>query len=175
MADEIQTLAKADDRAAEFIKKDADAYLGAQLTVALAGNQRAMTFFGFLATASAVVGGASISALNSATVSPAFGIIGLLTVVGFLAAMALANMAAMPEGFDYVGNTPRAWVGDLASGKAFALSQAELLAETAQCIDDNREVLEKSARFTNWAIWTAWGSVGGGAFCSLIAFLALTP
>ncbi|QEE40856.1 MULTISPECIES: hypothetical protein [unclassified Methylobacterium] len=64
MSDLTDGFAGADDDTLELVKKDADAYLTAQLTVALAGNQRAMTFFGFLATAASVIATASVTVLE---------------------------------------------------------------------------------------------------------------
>ena len=169
MSDLTDGFAGADDDTLEFVKKDADAYLAAQLTVALAGNQRAMTFFGFLATAASVIATASVTVLVSQPEFIIFAAIGLATVCGLLAAMVFANLTAMPDAFSYVGNTPAAWLGDLRSKKAIKLSKAELLEDSAECIDRNSVVLHRAAKFIRYAIWVAWCSIGLGALSCVVA------
>lgn len=165
MPDTGETLSRADDATLDLIKRDADAFLAAQLTVALAGNQRAMTFFGFLATASAVIASASVTALATSTPAASFAWAGLLVVAGFLIAMFLAIRAAMPDSFSYVGNDPESWVDDVAEGKSLAVSKAEALADSSRCISRNQAVLLRSAKLTTAAIWTAWSSL----FCGMIS------
>lgn len=166
MPDAAEILSQADDGTLEFIKKDADAYIAAQLTVALAGNQRAMTFFGFLATASAVIGGASVTALASHSQAVPYAYVGLAMISGFLVSMFLANRAAMPDAFNYVGNTPDSWLDDVQEKKDLKLSKAEALADTARCIERNDKVLKRSAKLTNYAVGVAWGSLLLGAAAS---------
>lgn len=170
MPDTAEVLSQADDATLDLIKRDADAFLAAQLTVALAGNQRAMTFFGFLATASAVIGGASVTVLASQSDATPFAWVGLIIVAGFLASMFMANRAAMPDAFSYVGNTPDNWLDDIIEGKVLARSKAELLADTARCIARNGDVLDKCAKYVARAVWTAWGSLILGAVGAVVTF-----
>ncbi|TXM93930.1 hypothetical protein FV232_22315 [Methylobacterium sp. WL30] len=168
MSEITDTFATAEDGTLDLIKREADAYLGAQLTVALAGNQRAMTFFGFLATAASVIATASVTVLVTKPDFLPFGIIGLAVVAGLLAAMVLANLSAMPDAFSYVGNTPAGWVADVKGKKPLGLSKAEALEDSAECITANRAVLERAAKLIRWAMWTAWGSISLGALVSLV-------
>ncbi|TXN53430.1 hypothetical protein [Methylobacterium sp. WL1] len=98
-----------------------------------------------------------------------FAAIGLATVCGLLAAMVFANLTAMPDAFSYVGNTPAAWLGDLHSKKAMKLSKAELLEDSAECIDRNSMVLHRAAKFIRYAMWVAWCSIGFGALSCVVA------
>lgn len=175
MSDIAESLSRADDDTLELIKRDADAYLGAQLTVALAGNQRAMTFFGFLAAASAVIGSASIAALATNAPAAPFAWAGLLTVAGLLGAMFLANRAAMPDAFSYVGNDPEGWVDDVRDAKPLATSKAEALADSSRCIGRNQAVLHRSAKLTRMAVWTAWGSLLAGTVMAGVTAGVMTP
>ena len=59
----------------EIICEKPEFYLGAQLTVALASNQRAMTFTSLIGAATAVVGGAAGSLLFGEPARPEFGAI----------------------------------------------------------------------------------------------------
>lgn len=162
MSDTVKVLAEADDATLDLIKREADAYLAAQLTVALAGNQRAMTFFGFLAAASAVIGGASVTALASQAPTVPFAWIGVAVVAGFLVSMFLATKAALPDAFSYVGNTPDNWVDDVRERKNPQWAKAESLADSARCIERNRTVLKRSATLTTWATRIAWASLAAG-------------
>ena len=175
MPDIVQVLKDADNDTLDEIRRGSEAHLAAQLTVALAGNQRAMTFFGFLAAAAALIAGASATAVVSDSALSPLGWGGFVVVAGFLTAMALANMAALPDAFEYVGNTPEAWVDDIAEGKPLATSKAEMLAQDARCIGANLAVLRKSARFTQWAMWTAWGSLLAGVVSSGVAYGLMQP
>ncbi|CAO4134757.1 hypothetical protein [Methylorubrum extorquens] len=175
MADTVEALSRADDATLDLIKRDADAFLAAQLTVALAGNQRAMTFFGFLATASGVIGGASIAALATDAPSAPFAWSGLVTVAGFLLSMFMANSAAMPDSFSYVGNDPEGWAEDVMEKKPLSVSKAEALADSSRCIGRNQAVLHHSARMTKLAVWTAWGSLVAGAVAVAVTAGLLLP
>ncbi|MGY2052247.1 hypothetical protein [Methylobacterium sp. JK268] len=170
MPDIVRVLQSADTATLDEIRRGSEAHLAAQLTVALAGNQRAMTFFGFLAAASAVIAGASVTAI--ATVSPLapLGYGGLIVVVGFLISMAMANLAALPDAFEYVGNTPSSWLDDITGEKSLSLSRAEMLAQDDRCIAHNHSVLKRSARFTKFAMWTAWSSLASGLCASVFAY-----
>ncbi|WP_187267105.1 hypothetical protein, partial [Escherichia coli] len=117
----------------------------------------------------AVIGGASVTALASQAPTVPFAWIGVAVVTGFLASMFLANKAAMPDAFDYVGNTPDNWVDDIKERKSVPWAKAESLADSARCIERNRVVLVRSAKLITRAMRLAWASLatGGAAAVAL--------
>lgn len=170
MSDPASIYERAEPDTLAQIRKEADAYLGAQLTVALAGNQRAMTFFGFLAAASAVIGSASITVIATSPDFAPFGIVGVLVVCGLLTAMFFANMAAMPDDFYYVGNSPSQWVADIDGKKALHRSMAEGINLDVRSIDRNTDTIDRSSAFIKRAVWIAWGSLVAGAVGMVLAY-----
>ena len=83
--------------------------------------------------------------------------------------MVLANLTAMPDPFNYVGNTPASWVGDVRTGKSIIQSKVEALEDSSECIEANRQVLARSTKLIVWAVWLAWGSIVMGAIATTVA------
>ena len=131
MAVSWESYAKADLETLMEIKKEAESYLGAQLTAALSGNQRGMSLIALLAAATIVIAGAGLSMLLGTNRTPenlAIGSGSLVTAAGFLVAMALANITVMPTTFWYVGSAPNDWEADIVEeGKPLKVSIAEQL------------------------------------------------
>ncbi|MFK5596163.1 hypothetical protein ACFZ8E_04040 [Methylobacterium sp. HMF5984] len=175
MPDPASTFESAHPDTLAQIRKEADAYLGAQLTVTLAGNQRAMTFFGFLAAASAVIGSASVTVVTTSTDFAAFGVVGIMVVFGLLIAMFCANMAAMPDDFYYVGNSPSNWIEDIQDGRRLHRSLAEGVALDVRSIDRNTDTIDRCSKFIKRAVWIAWGSLAGGALGMIVAYSLTHP
>lgn len=148
------------------IKKEAESYLGAQLTAALSSNQRGMSLIALLAAATIVIAGTGLSMLLGTTKTPQYIAIGsgaLVTGAGFLIAMALANITVMPSTFWYAGSAPNDWEQDiLEDGKSFKESIAEQLKHYDERICKNTLILERNARLITAAVWAAWLSLISG-------------
>ena len=95
------------------IQEAAERRLEAQLTAALAADQRALVFAGFLAAASLAVAGAGASALTGVPADPFLGRLAMGVTVGLLGAMALAIWAAQPAAWYYPGGRPESWLDDI--------------------------------------------------------------
>ncbi|WP_426313842.1 hypothetical protein ACN9MF_20220 [Methylobacterium fujisawaense] len=155
------------------VVRNAESFLGGQLTSGLASNQRAMTLTSVLAAATIVLGGAAASLLVGATPNPPLGLICAVVASGFLAAMALAISAAKPADWYLSGNTPAGWVEDVEASKPLERSLAEQAAWYADMISDNHSTMEAADRKIIAALRLAWASLVAGALMCVL-FYGLT-
>lgn len=133
----------ASDEKLKLILRQAEERLAAQLQVALAADQRAMTFASILLAAAAVL----IAWDGTDTLWwPKLILIAAFTVAG-----GFSLWAASPIGWELVGNTPEAWVEDIAEGNAGDdakhSANAAMAAHYAKMIGDNEMSLTGNA---NW-------------------------
>lgn len=103
----------ADKAKLDEIIRQAESRLAAQLTLAVAADQRAMTLASILATGAAalIAWAITLSAADHKLV-PVCVLIG-----GTIIAAACALWSASPVAWDSPGNTPESWVADIAEGK----------------------------------------------------------
>ncbi|WP_201829558.1 hypothetical protein [Microvirga zambiensis] len=162
-----ESLSKADKDTLKEICRNAESYLSAQLTSALAANQRAMTFTGLLAAATVVLGGAGgtlvLNHKDWLLGSVCFGI-----AAAFLLAMAIAMHVAKPIGFEFVGNSPAQWVADVENGTSLEASLAEQCHHYAGMIDSNNTCMELGNKKLIIAMRVAWGSLLVGGIAALV-------
>jgi|SRR5579862_494873 len=145
------------------IIREAESYLAAQLSAGLAANARAMSLTGFLATATAVITGAAVNLLMTATPHTALGVICIGVSIAFLLSTWLAILAASPTRFWYVGNSPARWLQDIKEGKSLENSLSEMASFYSSMIDDNTECMALSNSRLTLAMTIAWTAlcVGG--------------
>jgi hypothetical protein len=159
--DEIATtLKQADEAVLEEILREAEARLSAQLIAAIAADQRAMTFLGFLGAITVFLLGAAIAALTAQSPSTSIAAVAALGAVGFVGASCLAYQAWKPIDFEFVGNDPSSWLGDIAGGVKLAAAKAEQCAFYDAMLKDNRKAMERSGRWLTRSVWTAAATVG---------------
>lgn len=92
----------ADEAKLDEILRQAESRLKAQLSLAIAADQRAMTFSSVLATgAAALIAWAIAIAADSRTLIPV-----MVLIVGAVAALGCALWSASPIAWDSPGNTP---------------------------------------------------------------------
>jgi len=169
-----QVLAKADPEMLKEILREAESYLGAQLTAALAGNQRAMTFSTGTAAATAVVGGAAGSLLLASKPHLELGVVCILIAFGFLVVIWNAMRAAAPITFGYVGSMPSVWSEDIEENSSLTISMAQQCAHYNKKITENRERLERSNAQLEHAMWLMLRiMVAGGLAASVVVALEL--
>jgi hypothetical protein len=163
--------AAADEPTLQEILREAESYLSAQLTASIAADQRAVGFASLLAAATAVLIATGGALLLGATSDTWLGWACMAVAAAFLAAMALANLSAMPADFWYVGNSPAQWVADVQSSRPLKESLAEQLTHYAQMIKDNDRLMRRNNKQMLWAIWLSWGAlaIGGVVGIALIA------
>jgi hypothetical protein len=129
-----------DEVLAEIIR-EAEARLQAQLTAAVAADQRAMTFAGLMLAAAAAMIGAAIGASpNTPLTVPIF-----VTALGLFASAVVAVIAARPIGWDFVGNTPKSWISDVAKSQSLQAALADMANFYAEMIDDNEKAIAGAA------------------------------
>lgn len=107
----------------------ADAQLQGQLTAAVAADQRAMVFAGFLAAAAAALGSAAATVLTGNTIDRFVGGLAIFAAGGMLAAMVIAMIAARPVVWFFPGSYPADWQIDFSTNKPEIERYQELLAD----------------------------------------------
>ena len=169
-----EVLAKADLDMLKEILREAESYLGAQLTVGLASNQRAMTFATTLSAATAVIGSAAGALLLRSPPHLALGAVCVIVAFGFLSAVWNSMKAAAPIAFAYVGNVPAGWVRDVEGGVTLVQSLAEQCAFYDEKIGENRARLERSNTQLELAMQVVFRTmIVGGAVALIVVVLEL--
>lgn len=146
------------------VVRQSEAYLDMQAKMAIAADQRATTFAGFLVTSIiALVGASAVSFLSDR--AHELGWIAIVCALGFAVCLFLALYAARPVNFEYVGNTFSSWKSDIDSCKDYH----ECLFEQAQHYDDqiktNNEIIEKNAKMFKAATFGTFAIIAfGGLF-----------
>jgi hypothetical protein len=125
----------------EEINRQAEARLEAQLTVALAADQRAFIFAGFLVAIVAAL----LAVTTSNTVNHFETVVLLLTSGGLLLAAGLAAWSAQPSAWEMVGNVPSGWLDDIANRTSLAECRAEMATHYEGMIKANQDTLEGAA------------------------------
>lgn len=164
------TLGKADEAFVDEILREAEARLSAQLEVAVAADQRAMTFLGFLLTLVVFLIGGALAAFTAETPSVSIALIAAIGAVGFVAASYFAYQASKPVNFEFVGNDPSGWVGDVEEGKTLLAAKAEQCAHYDEMLKDNRAAMSRSSEALQRSSAIAAITVG---VCGLLAFAKL--
>lgn len=87
---------------------------------------------------------------------------------GLLVSMGFASYSARPVDFSYCGNTPSAWVGDIAKGVSLKSALAEQIAHYDEHIPTNGKVLRGNTRCMNAALVGAWLSLFAGGIWAAV-------
>lgn len=124
----------------------ADQRVAAQMATALAADQRAMTFGGLLAAASAVVGGGAASVLTAPTANLPLGYIALAAALILGVGSALAIYAARPTIFYLPGTVPSKWQDDIKLPTTTTDRLASLLFDYDERIAKNESLLKRNGR-----------------------------
>lgn len=167
-----QKLEGADSETLREIIREAESYLSAQLTVALAADQRAVTLCGMLAAASAILASGGISLIIGERKDIYLGVIGLIVVMLFMVAMILSISAAKPCDFNFVGTFPSNWEGDILNGKNLDASLAEQASHYDLILKKNNEILKKNGSRVYRAIIIAWGALLFGVVSSSVVIFS---
>lgn len=132
----------------------AESVLQSQLTVALAGDQRALTFAGFIAAAAAaLVGGAAVLLIGKD--NHFVGYLALSASLGLLISMAAAVYSSRPASFEWAGTEPATWYGDIEAGMSVPDSLRQLAAHYQEMIVSNRATLDDGSKWLRRAQWIA--------------------
>ncbi len=161
----VSELISLDDTILVEVVREGEAMLAAQLNIATAADQRALTFAGFLiAISTAVLGGAAALVLGEKT-NWCLVVIGAGYAAWLIAAAGGAIWSAMPNMFSVPGNEPSSWHPEqwrVGSAGPFSIKQARVeQAVTLQSqIGKNKRALKRNAGHMTRAI--------GGAFVATV-------
>jgi hypothetical protein len=152
--------AAAPDVVLNEIIRQAEARLQAQLTAAIAADQRAMTFAGLLLAAAAAMIGTGLGASPDAKLTvPVF-----VTGLGLFVSATLAIVAARPVDWDFVGNTPSAWIGSIADKQTLHDALSDMATFYAEMIDNNETAIADAAFWIRLSMGSALASLLIGLF-----------
>lgn len=127
------------------IMRQGEAYLGAQLTVAIAADQRAIRLAGALATIGSALIAAAFAMVTAHEPRWALGAGGGAAGVTMLMGMWFAWRAMRPCDFHYVGNHPRQWWNDADMTGKLALALGQQTEHCQDAIEKNAAVLDRNA------------------------------
>ncbi len=141
----------------------AEKRLQAQLDLAKAGDQRAMTFSGLLFAGVAVLFRLGIEQhVTTVGVEP------LCVIFGFLIAAALAGASAWPIDWNSLGNEPKSYLNDIAAKKTLEDVRPETAAYLQEMIEENERVLQRNGRLMRASMLVALGAGFAGLFAAVI-------
>jgi hypothetical protein len=143
----------------------AEIRLAAQLTVAIAADQRGMTFASFLATLEA----AAIAGLIALPSAPSGWWALAVITIGFGVATVLAALSAQPVPWDMPGYPPNSWLADITSEDTRHEDRAAIAEHYAEAIRDNEMVMAANARLLRVALWLAVVSVSVAGAVAILA------
>jgi len=148
--------------------REGERLLDAQFTAAIAADQRALTWGGFLIAAATAALGAGVALFNKRPVDPLLGYASIIFSISLLRAAWVAIRTVRPSKFAFPGNHPANWlphewdcVGTEEDKlKAARTDQARSL---ENCICDNRDAAARKARSMRHSFeFALWSVVAAG-------------
>lgn len=158
----------ADDETLKEIMRQAESYLGAQLSASIAADQRALAFASVLGAAAIGISGGGFVLLLRSPPMLMLGWTCVATACGLLAAMALANLSAMPAEFWFAGNSPDRWASDVQSQRPLKGCLSSQLTHYTEMIADNNMLIRSNCHNMSAAIWIAWLTLAAGGAVAIV-------
>ncbi|RWE84211.1 MAG: hypothetical protein EOS63_03565 [Mesorhizobium sp.] len=152
----------ADTSMLQEILREAEAYLGAQLTSAIAADQRAYTFSGTVGAVSILLVGASYTLATLAVPNSLLSLTSLLAAGALFVAAWMAVMSASSIDFEFSGNQPGHWGDDIERGIEMRDALAEQCDHYESMITANTAAMAKNASLFNSAVNIALAAIGIG-------------
>ncbi len=125
----------------------AEKNLDSQISLALAADQRSITFCGILIAAIAIA--TSVNGGSAQSVIPSLGIV-LLGISAGISAYSARPVKVFPSGYEISGIEE-----DLAENRSPSATRLDLAKEFEKSSRHNREVIKKNARAFKWALITS--------------------
>ncbi|RUW87810.1 hypothetical protein [Mesorhizobium sp. M7A.F.Ca.US.010.02.1.1] len=144
------------------ILREAEAYLDAQLTSAIAADERAYSFAGTVGAVSVLLIGASYSLATSAAPSSLLSLTSLFAAAALFVAAWMAVMSASSINFEFSGNQPGHWGADVERGIEMRDALAEQCDHYESMITANSTAMGKNASVFNSAVNIALATLGVG-------------
>jgi hypothetical protein len=139
----------------EEIIREAEARLEAQLTAAVAADQRAMTFAGLMLAAAGAMIGAALGASPDGPLTASV----FVTALGLFISAVLAVLAARPVVWNFVGNTPASWLKGLNEDTSLKVSLAQMADFYAEMIEENETAFSGAAFWIRLSMGSALASL----------------
>ena len=163
-------LKSADTATLQEILREAEVHLSAQLSAAVAADQRAYTFAGTVTAASVLLVSAAYVLMTGDVSNKILGWSSVGVAVSLFAASWMAVISARSVDFEFAGNQPGNWADDIDGGKPFNQALAEQCAHYDLMIISNRRTMEGNSRLFNRAVNAALTAVGVGGLV-LVAWI----
>lgn len=132
----------ADEALLDEVIRQAEARLSAQLTCALAADQRAVNFASILASLAVALFAAAINIADSQQPMAIVAVIVSLLIAG---ASGLIIWGARPVYFHFVGNNPASFIEDINKHRSLNNIKSEINLHYDDMIKDNQKKMEKNA------------------------------
>ncbi len=149
------------------IRREAELYLSAQLTAAIAADQRAYAFAGTVTAGAVVLVGASYATATSTPPSVFLSVTATLVAGALFVSALVAVLSARSIDFEFCGNQPKNWSEDAEKKISFKVAIAEQCEHYDEMIACNSIVMQKNSQFFNRAVYIALVGLGMGG----VAFL----
>jgi len=155
--------------------REAESMLAAQLSAALASDQRALVFAGLLAATTAAIASGGI-ALILQNQHIWMGIMAMIIAGVMIIAVGLAMYAARPIGFEFSGNRPREWAADILACRPLADCLREQAEHYNEMIDANLACMKQNGQYLKAAmlICALDLAIGGAIFVGLLICLGIS-
>jgi hypothetical protein len=148
--------ANADKETLTELMRQAEVQLSAQLTAAIAADQRAMSFVSLMAASTVVLVGGGIALITADKPNMGLSWVAMIVACCFLASMLLAIWSARSIKWLYAGSQPENWQEDITAGTGLEHGLREQLENYDSRINKNRGRMEDCARYVGRALWVAW-------------------
>ncbi|HLZ65689.1 MAG TPA: hypothetical protein VKQ29_05625 [Aliidongia sp.] len=165
--------AAVDDGIVKEIVRQAEAFMSAQLQSSIAGDQRAFSLTGTMATVSTGLIGGGLTLLTSGAASNT--VLGwAATIAGIVLVTGAANAAyaTRPINFHFVGNHPDSWFTPEDLSRPLRVSLGEHCEALQRCIDRNEAALAAKARALRTGLWCCVLAPCAGAIAAITVTVA---
>jgi len=159
----------ADKDMVKHVAREAEMYLGGQVTLGTSADQRASVLGGvFMAAGTAIVAGL-LGILSAGFMSWSIIVGGSISAILLLVASGLCILATVPVGFWLPGNEPKSWYEDVDSNRPLLEAMGEEAEQIQEKIEENRKELKKNARRFKWGAFLGVTAPFVGAVVYLLA------
>lgn len=154
----------ADEAKLDEIIRQAESRLQAQLSLAVAADQRAMSFASILVTgAAALIAWAITHDLADGKIWPI-----LVLIIGVMVAAGCALWSANPVSWNSPGNSPESWIEDIAEGRDDLKSaKAAMANHYSEMIGENTERMSRNADWLGRAMLITFGTLVLGGITAM--------
>lgn len=170
-----QRLQTADSDTLKELMRETEAYLDAQLSSAIAADQRAYTFAGTVTAASVLLVGAAYALATAPEPNKWLAYLSMAVASCLFIAAWMAVMSARSVDFEFCGNQPSSWIADIEAGTPLLHALAEQCAHYDEMATANRNTMNTNSWLFNWAVNVALGGVGVGGLAFMFWAWATLP